>query len=186
MLSPRRFIALLCVLALASAAPSASASVWQDVAREHGLDPLLLYAVALKESRKLWGDGRVRPWPWALHARRLGGGRLFDSREEALAHLEALTGADAKANVDVGLLQVNWRWHREAVATPADLLDPQTNLRVGAAILRRAIAASDGDIRLGLARYHNRRLAKGLPYADDVLAIVEGLRRHAVDHHLKD
>ena len=40
-----------------------------------------------------------------------------------------------KRSIDIGLMQVNWRWHRDTLGDSWQALDPDHNLRVGAKIL---------------------------------------------------
>ncbi len=64
-----------------------------------------------------------------------GRGYFFDSR---LAAWQALTAwlEQGEASIDIGLMQVNWRYHEERLGTPWQALDPYHNLRVGAGILQ--------------------------------------------------
>lgn len=96
-----------------------------------GLDPYILYTVALVESAKV-SKQIAKPWPWALNRQ----GRPFIPSSLAEAK-DILGGALAKGirNIDVGLMQVNIRWQGHRVSQPEDLLDPETNLRVGADVL---------------------------------------------------
>ena len=122
---------------------SVSGTVWSDesvpagyraVATENGIPYTLFYAVALTESGKPVGVTRhYRPWPWTLNV--AGQGYFFDSR---LAAWQALTVwlEQGKRSIDIGLMQVNWRYHRERLSTPWQALDPYFNLRVGAKILQ--------------------------------------------------
>ncbi len=104
------------------------------IAAKHDVPQSVLYAVALTESgRRVAQVDRYRPWPWTLNV--AGRGYFFDSRQEALqALMEHLK--DGKRSVDIGLMQVNWRYHRERLGTPWQALDPYHNLRVGAEILQ--------------------------------------------------
>ena len=85
-------------------------TVWESAARTEGnLDPLLLYAIALTESGRADGEGKIKPWPWALNVE---GKALFaGTREEAAELLETYRGQ----SVDVGLLQVNTRWQAVSI-----------------------------------------------------------------------
>jgi soluble lytic murein transglycosylase-like protein len=107
---------------------------YQRVAIEYDLPPVLLYAVALTESgQSALSEGRFRPWPWALNIN--GEGHYFTSRQEALQALQVAL-ANANSSVDIGLMQINWRYHHAALGSPWQALDPYHNLRVAAAILR--------------------------------------------------
>jgi len=107
---------------------------YRSVATERGIPYTLLYAVALTESGKqVVSTQGYRPWPWTLNV--AGRGYFFDSR---LAAWQALTDwlEQGKRSIDIGLMQVNWRYHQERLGTPWQALDPYFNLRVGAAILQ--------------------------------------------------
>ena len=112
---------------------------YQSIASERSIPSSVLYAVALTESGKqVASQGVYRPWPWTLNV--AGRGYYFDSR---LAAWQALTGwlKDGKRSVDIGLMQVNWRYHEERLGTPWQALDPYHNLRVGAEILQACYTA---------------------------------------------
>tara|TARA_R110002110_G_scaffold12718_1_gene60830 strand:+ start:24304 stop:24888 length:585 start_codon:yes stop_codon:yes gene_type:complete len=107
---------------------------YQRVANEYDLPPALLYAVALTESgQSALSEGRFRPWPWALNIN--GEGHYFTSRQEALQMLQAAL-IHTNSSVDIGLMQINWRYHGAALGSAWQALDPYHNLRVAAAILR--------------------------------------------------
>lgn len=133
---PNLFPVVLLALGLALHAP-AHASVpfgYQQVADAYDLPPEVLYAVALTESaRQVDSTGNVRPWPWTLNVQ--GRGHFFDSRQEAEAALQEHFDA-GRRSIDIGLMQVNWRYHRQRLGSPRLALDPYHNLRVAAQILR--------------------------------------------------
>ena len=148
-------------------------SLWSEVAERHGLDPCLLYAVALVESSRI-EKGEAAPWPWAIHHR---GRALYpDSRAEALAYLrhQILAG---ERTLDVGLMQVNLRWHGHRVARLEHLMEPKTNLELGARILAESIASVPGDPILGVGRYHAwQDREEALRYGRKVLRIADALK----------
>lgn len=171
----RATVAALCLCLGAPVGASDPASAWATAARAHGLDPVLLYALALQESRTLWADGLVRPWPWTLRSAR-DGARRYPTAEAAVEALEALL-ADGERNVDVGLMQINWAYHHRRVAEPSALLDPRTNILVGAGILEEALKASHGDLERALGAYHHHPDSeRARRYSDQVRRRLEGLR----------
>ncbi|TIH13535.1 lytic transglycosylase [Marinifilum sp. JC120] len=92
-----------------------------QVAEEFSLHPEILNAIADHES----GYN-----PWALN---IEGRSVYPkSREEALAIIEKYRGK----SYDVGLMQVNSFWIRKFELSPAEALEPEENLRLGAWILR--------------------------------------------------
>ncbi|HBX71741.1 MAG TPA: lytic transglycosylase [Halieaceae bacterium] len=127
----------LCLIGLlwwSTAAQSQSVPVgYQQIASEYGLPPGLLYAVALTESgQSSLSDGQFRPWPWALNID--GEGHYFPSRQRAWLALETVL-TETKTSVDIGLMQISWRYHRSVLGSSWQALDPYHNLRVGAHIL---------------------------------------------------
>ena len=107
---------------------------YRTVAAEQGVPASLLYAVALAESGTVVDARRHRrPWPWTLNVS--GQGRFFPSRQAASQALEAELTA-GRESVDIGLMQINWRYHKARLASPTRALDPYHNLRVAAEILR--------------------------------------------------
>ncbi|MEW8252710.1 MAG: lytic transglycosylase domain-containing protein, partial [Candidatus Thiodiazotropha sp.] len=84
---------------------------YRMIAAEHGIPQSVLFAVALTESGKQTGQtGTLRPWPWTLNV--AGRGYFFDSRQAAwralMTYLE-----EGKRSIDIGLMQVNWRYHQD-------------------------------------------------------------------------
>ncbi len=168
------------LLATSCAALELTGTAWDRAARAAGLDPYLLYAIALLESPIARPGGRVSPWPYAIHTP--DGPRRYPSREAALAALPGLLARYPRARLDVGLMQVNLGWHGSRVERPASLLDPATNLRIGAAILAETLASAPADPLLGLGRYHTWREEPARAYA----ARVERLRRRLAPQRDKE
>lgn len=127
-------------------------TVWSDAAGEAGIDPGLLYALALAESRRELGERGHSPWPWVI--RTPTGGYWFDSRAAARRGLEAVLQQWPPKRVDVGAAQVNLGWHRHRFSDPAKLLDLRYNLLTAARILADAVASTRDPV-LGIGRYHH-------------------------------
>jgi len=89
---------------------------YRTIATERGIPYTVLYAVALTESGRRVAPADVyRPWPWTLNV--AGRGYFFDSR---LAAWQALTDwlQAGRSSIDIGLRQVNWRYHQDRLGTP--------------------------------------------------------------------
>ncbi len=124
---------------------------YRTVADEHGVPASILYAVALAESGTVVDPRRkIRPWPWTLNVS--GQGRFFPSRQAASAALQVEL-ADGRESVDIGLMQINWRYHKGRLASPTRALDPYHNLRVAAEILRDCYQRR-GDWWAAVGCYH--------------------------------
>jgi soluble lytic murein transglycosylase-like protein len=157
---------------VASEPPDLIGTHWELAAKQAGVDPLMLYAVALTESGRTTGEGRITPWPWTLNVE--GRAYFAETKKEAAALLASNRGR----SVDVGLLQVNTRWHGHRVDDVEALLEPAINLEIGAAILEEALATAPGDLTTGIGRYHSVRLEHARPYARTVLSFYRFLLHH--------
>lgn len=114
-------------------ADNAVPSAYRSVAAEYGIPLQLFYAVALTESGTLIAAmNRRRPWPWTLNI--AGKGIYFSTR---LAAWQALDQSlrNGETSVDIGLMQVNWRFHQRRLGNSWLALEPGHNLAVGAEIL---------------------------------------------------
>jgi len=121
-----------------------------EAAQAYAVPPEILFAVALAESELLLTSNRVMPWPWTLNVE--GEEERYRNRLETW---EAISRhlAKGRRSIDIGLMQVNWRWHRERLRDPWTALDPQFNLRAGASILHE-LYQEDGDWVTAIGRYH--------------------------------
>ena len=120
--------------------------------------------------------------PWALHVG-IGKGYAFYPRSEAEAKRFLAVSLALTDNVDIGLMQINWRtWGKDILALglmPYDLLGARTNMQIGCRILAEALSTR-GTFEARLGRYHSRQRERGRWYAKKVLAAareVEGGQR---------
>ena len=121
------------------------------VAQAHAVPPELLYALACAESGRRLSNGKIRPWPWALNV--AGQSRYYATRVEA--HQGLTAALSATSNIDIGLGQINWYWHRARLETPWRALDPYLNLHTVAEIFREQFEACRcDDWWVAVERYH--------------------------------
>lgn len=150
-----------------------SGTIFDTAAQAYDLDPLLVYSVALAESASGRGNGSISPWPWTLRVPGLPFyAKSEDQAKEKLVEFQEKYGRA----IDVGFMQVNIRWNGHRVESPVDLLDPVTNVMVGAEVLSEAIKSSPNDLELGVGRYHNwQDEIRARNYGSRVLAIYRNL-----------
>jgi Transglycosylase SLT domain len=129
--------------------------VYIMVGREKGIDDAILRAIAITESGR---NGKPHPWTLNVH----GKGMFFDTREAAYAHLLGYLRA-GYTSIDVGSMQVNLRHHGFRFVDLWSALDPVTNTRVAADILRENYTQS-GTVPKAVASYHSRNPERGYPY----------------------
>jgi len=163
-----RILHLLIPLAFVCApfAPArANAPSCADLAAEAGarlgLPQGLLPAISLVES----GTGGA-PWPWTLNEG--GKGMYFKTKDAALAYLkEAL--ARGVTNIDVGCMQLNYRWHSAGFASPEEMLDPSRNTTYAALFLTE-LQKRLGTWKAATAHYHSTDADRGARYVEKVIA----------------
>lgn len=153
-----------------SAALTLHNTLYETVSLEVGIDPLLLYSVALAESAYRHNDTEIAPYPWTI---RTDKALYFDNQTQAKIYLE--TALKRRKSIDVGLMQINVKWHGHRVKDPLTLLDPRTNLRIGAQILKESLRSSPHDLVTGIGRYHSFEQSSAVQYGRTVLLIYQDL-----------
>ncbi|MDX1296668.1 MAG: transglycosylase SLT domain-containing protein [Pseudomonas sp.] len=181
MLNQGRIVAVLLLAGLANtvAAFSLQGTMWERASKASSCNApaLLLYSIALQESRSSAGEGLVRPHPFALR-NEPSGSKYPSSKGEAVALLPKYIAEDKLT--DIGMMQINYHWNGNRVSKPELLLNPETNIKVAADILCEAIAAKRGDLELGIGGYHTlnpKREIDARTYARNVLYIWRALQR---------
>jgi len=119
------------------------------VAKSYEMPVDILYAIALAESGKRY-QKTTTPWPWALN---IDGQSVFcDSQREAVSQIGRAVAN--KKPVDIGLMQVSWRWHSQRFSSVEEALIPMRNLSAGAAILHEQFEQTK-DWWIAVGRYHD-------------------------------
>jgi soluble lytic murein transglycosylase-like protein len=148
-----------CAIALTGAAAASwaasGASGWGQwpapcvsaVAREARLSKSLLQAIVWVESRGV---------AWAIHRNEAGRGAPAPASDPAAAWRWLRTLDVRRANVDIGLMQINTRHLARFGLRAEQLLEPCLNLRVGAWLLNEVIARH-GETWRAIMRYNGRR-----------------------------
>lgn len=148
---------------------------------QHGIPSGLLQSITRVEAGRKTVTGEFMPWAWTLNDR--GEGLFFDSREAAMAHLQAAVDS-GDHSVDVGCMQVNTKWHLEGFLALSDMLDPVQNADYAAGFLldlHEAHQSWDDAVK----HYHSAEPEKHIRYHSRVLAELEiylaGTRDAAAD-----
>lgn len=136
------------LLTLATVPLMSIPSAYRTAAAVASVPAPILYAIALTESGQPLVGG-LRPWPWCLNV--AGDSQFFTSRRAAWLELHRVL--KSHHNVDVGLMQVSWRYHADKLDSPWQALHPTWNLSVGAEILKACFNDSH-DWLLAIGCYH--------------------------------
>lgn len=136
----------------AAASPNIPA-MYVQVAQEQKVPAKLFFAVILNESRSRTGQiNRTLPWPWTINHR--GTPHFFETREGAYRFANSLVEA-GDHSFDVGLGQMNWRWHKDRFRDLWKAFDPYTNLTAAARHFREQYDRPEcGTWELAVGCYH--------------------------------
>ncbi len=135
---------LLCLSVSANAIPSA----YRTVANQYAIPPDIFYSIAFAESGYQYRS-HYNPWPWTLNIE--GKAYRFTNKASTLAMLNV--AVNQQQSVDIGIMQINWRWHKHRFTTLESALDPYTNLHIGAEILLEQYHQIN-DWWLAVGQYH--------------------------------
>ncbi len=165
---------LLCLTAMFPIAGMAGLPDWDDTARRHGIEPMVLYAAGLLASGRI-EKGQASPWPWTLT---IDGRRAhYRTRADAAQALASARRADVK-HIAIGVMDIPMQ-QRRLGDEPSDLLDPRRNLDRGAALIASGLRAHPSDRALGIGRYRSASDADAKIFGARVLALVARLKERA-------
>lgn len=122
------------------------------VANETGVPAEALYSVSLAETSRKLPHGE-RPWPWTLNV--AGKGYRYDTRQAAYDALMSFMRRYPLKRIDVGIAQVNLGWNGRYFSSYYEALDPYTNLRVAARILKSCHDSNPGSWIQAAGCYHH-------------------------------
>lgn len=146
-------------------------SLWAKTGARYRIDPVLIYAVALVETRGTQPDGSVAPSPWIVRIN----GHLHSGTRAQTEHAIELAHLLAVPVQDVGIMQVYYPVHRDIEPDPIALLNPARNIEIGTRLLRKAMGESgDPVLRIGYYHSHDATLARG--YGQMVLSVYKELK----------
>lgn len=137
---------------------------FEEASAAVGIPSSVLYSIGLIETgREIEGVGR-RPYPWVLGLPNRSGAEWFDTQEQTVARLEQLI-AEGETNIDIGLMQLNWRWHKGRFSEPAEAVDPYRNVSTAAQILKEHWSETN-DLWRAVGLYHSRTPEQAESYRD--------------------
>ena len=146
--------------------------------RAEGVPSHLLRAISLAETGR-WDDKRqaIFAWPWTVTSG--GEGRYYASKAEAVAEVRKLSARGVR-NIDVGCMQVNLLYHKDAFAGLEEAFEPSSNTAYAARFLKDLYATS-GSWTTAAGFYHSRKPADNRPYRLKVIRLWNEARRIATE-----
>jgi soluble lytic murein transglycosylase-like protein len=114
-------------------------------AEAHRIPLGVLYAVGMTETGR-----KDSLQPYALN---IAGKAVFaGSAEEAMAHFHKARKR-GKSLIDLGCMQINYRYHGKQFSSLEEMLDPSANVEYAARFLKE-LRAREGSWTMAVARYH--------------------------------
>ena len=146
--------------------------------RAEGVPGHLLRAISLAETGR-WDEKRRASfaWPWTVTSG--GEGRYYASKAEAVAEVRKLSARGVR-NIDVGCMQVNLFYHKDAFASVEEAFEPSSNAAYAARFLKD-LYASSGSWTTAAGFYHSRKPADNRPYRLKVIRLWNEARRIATE-----
>ena len=148
-----------------------------NIEAEAKLPQYLLSSISRVEAGRKLSNGKIRGWPWALnHA---GKGLFFESKEEALKYLKKAISSGSK-NIDVGCMQLNYRWHKVAFSSLEDMIDPELNVRYAAKFVNELYERHQTweDV---IKHYHSNKERFNVPYLQKVAKVWDLKKEQSID-----
>lgn len=119
-------------------------------------------------ARVLTAMARVESGHQCFAVNNAGQSLAFKTMQEAKDYAQEQI-QQGNENIDLGCLQINWRYHQQHFTNPTQLLHPQNNIRYAAMFLKQ-LYHTLGSWSKAVAAYHSRTTEKGQGYMIKVAA----------------
>ena len=139
----------------------------KDAEKKYGLPENILLSISRVESGYQKVDGVIRAWPWTLNAG--GDSAYFQTKEDALHSLEERIKKGV-TNIDVGCMQLNFRWHKDFFNNLRDMITPMKNVDYAARFLNR-LHQRHGSWEKAVKYYHSSKSKYNVKYYRKVKAV---------------
>ena len=127
----------------------------------------ILLSIARVESGYGKVAGITRSWPWTLNAG--GNSAYFETKTDAMKDLKGKLKRGVR-NVDLGCMQINYKWHNKYFKSVSQMMDPAINVDYGARFLKR-LYKRHGSWDTAIKYYHSRNSKYNKPYLKKVKAV---------------
>ncbi len=138
-----------------------------QIEKKYKLPKFLLASLSRVEAGRVLSNGTTKGWPWALnHA---GKGLFFENKIDALGYLKKATKAGS-TNIDVGCMQLNFKWHRKAFDSITQMIEPTHNINYAAKFLLK-LYERHGSWNAAIKHYHSNKPKFNKPYLRKVVKV---------------
>ena len=139
----------------------------------------LLSSISRVEAGRKLSSGEVKGWPWSInHA---GKGLYFETKKGELKYLKNAVSNGSK-NIDVGCMQLNYRWHKGAFSSLDDMFDPEKNIQYAAKFVKELYGRHQNweDV---IKHYHSNKKKFNVPYYQKVSKVWNKQKENKLDNN---
>ena len=136
---------------------------------KYGLPENILLSISRVETGYQKVNGVRRAWPWTLNAG--GDSAYFQTKDAALKSLKRRV-KQGVTNIDIGCMQLNFRWHKKFFKNLSDMMSPEKNVDYGARFLNR-LHKRHGSWEKAVKYYHSSKSKFNVKYYKKVRAVWE-------------
>ena len=139
----------------------------------------LLSSISRVEAGRKLSSGEVKGWPWSInHA---GKGLYFETKKGALKYLKNAVSNGSK-NIDVGCMQLNYRWHKGAFSSLEEMFDPEKNIQYAAKFVKELYGRHQNweDV---IKHYHSNKKKFNVPYYQKVSKVWNKQKENKLDNN---
>ena len=138
-----------------------------DAEKRYGLPENILLSISRVESGYQKLDGVIRAWPWTLNAG--GDSAYFKTKDDALRSLKKRIKKGV-TNIDIGCMQLNFRWHKDFFSNLSDMISPVNNVDYAARFLKK-LHQRHGSWKKAVKYYHSSKSKYNVKYYKKVKAV---------------
>ena len=125
-------------------------TIASKVEKEFKIPNKLLSSISFTETG-ITKNGIYQPWPWSLNVN--GKSIFFDSKKEMTNYLDKAIYANEQ-NIDIGCMQLNYRYHGRMFKNLKDMIDPEENIYYAGRFLKKLFLKYK-SWNLAISRYHS-------------------------------
>lgn len=116
---------------------------------------------------------RMATWPWTVNVG--GKGFYYKSKKEAIKAVKQFQ-KDGIKSIDVGCMQINLSYHKDAFKNLDEAFEPAINVEYGAKFLKKLHAEMGGDWSEAAKSYHSRNPEKSAIYNKKLVQIYKDIK----------
>tara|TARA_B100000686_G_C16743171_1_gene947851 strand:+ start:538 stop:1107 length:570 start_codon:yes stop_codon:yes gene_type:complete len=118
----------------------------------------ILTSIGNVEAGRVMTGGKIVIWPWTVNHN--GKSLFFNNKQQ---YLTFLSNHRIKENIDIGCMQISWKWHSNQFVSIFEMGEPQKNVHYAARYLRKLYGETQSWIK-AVKFYHSRKKSKNEKY----------------------